>query len=82
MITYEDQEWVYDRGANPAIRQPVEYRHDLKTIVNGLIAAGFSIRQLADDSDMNSNANAAPGSWEHYTAFAPPWLTILSSFGE
>lgn len=23
-------------------------------------------------------AKADPGSWDHYTAFAPPWLSILS----
>lgn len=77
-ITYEDQDWVYDRGTGPEIERPVEYRHNLATIVNGLAAAGFSIRQLSDSSDMHPDAQAVPGSWDHYTAFAPPWLSILS----
>lgn len=77
-ITYEDQEWVYDRGTDLEIRKPVEYRHNLGTIVNELVAAGFSVRGLSDSSDMHPDAQAAPGSWEHYTAFAPPWISILS----
>jgi hypothetical protein len=77
-ITYEDQDWVYDRGTAPAIQQPVEYRHTLATIVNELAAAGFSIRQLSDDLDMEPDEQATPGSWEHYTAFAPPWLSICA----
>jgi len=77
-ITYEDQDWVYDRGTAPAIQQPIEYRHTLATIVNELVAAGFSIRQLSDNLDMHPDEQATPGSWEHYTAFAPPWLSILS----
>jgi hypothetical protein len=30
------------------------------------------------DSVARYNQQATPGSWEHYTAFAPPWLSILS----
>jgi ubiquinone/menaquinone biosynthesis C-methylase UbiE len=77
-ITYEDQDWVYDRGTGPAIQQPVEYRHNLATVINELIGAGFSIRQLSDNLDMHPDTQAKPGSWEHYTAYAPPWLSILS----
>jgi SAM-dependent methyltransferase len=77
-VTYEDQDWVYDRGTAPPIQQPVEYRHTLGTVVNELTAAGFSIQQLSDGLDMHPDERAAPGSWEHYTAFTPPWLCILS----
>lgn len=77
-ITYDDQEWVYDHEANSVPHKPVEYRHNLCTVVNELVAAGFSIRRLSDDTDMHSDSEADPGSWNHYTAFAPPWLSILA----
>lgn len=78
VITYDDQDWVYDREANAGIQRPVEYRHNLCTVVNELVAAGFAIRQLSDNTDMHSDLAADPGSWNHYTAFAPPWLSILA----
>jgi SAM-dependent methyltransferase len=78
-VTYDDQDWVYDRGSNAQIQGPIEYRHDLAAIVNGLIDLGFSIRHVSDNADMHPDADAAPGSWDHFVAFAPPWLTILAS---
>lgn len=77
-ITYEDQDWVYDRNAHATIQKPIEYRHNLSTIVNALISVGFTIRHLSDNLDMHSDPNADPGSWNHFTAYAPPWLCILA----
>ena len=77
-ITYTDQEWVYDRESNGAIEQPVEYRHNLATVINGLISEGFSIDHLSDSTDMNPDTGSKPGSWNHFVAYAPPWLTILA----
>lgn len=78
IITYDDQDWVYDRDSNTRIARPVEYRHTLSTVINGLIQAGFSIRYLSDTSDMHPDAQSEPGSWDHFVAFAPPWLSILA----
>ncbi|CAN5343622.1 class I SAM-dependent methyltransferase [soil metagenome] len=77
-ITYTDQEWVYDREGNASIEQPVEYRHNLATVINGLIDLGFSIRHLSDNTDIHPDGHAEPGSWDHFVAFAPPWLTLLA----
>ena len=77
-ITYTDQDWVYDRKNSDSIDQPVEYRHNLATVVNGLISEGFSIKHLSDTTDMNPDTNSEPGSWDHFVAYAPPWLTILA----
>lgn len=77
-ITYADQEWVYDRTEESEIQRPIEYRHNLCTIVNGLIASGFTIRHLSDNKDMHPDVSAEPGSWDHFISFAPPWLSILT----
>ena len=80
-ITYEDQDWVYDRDAHDApVQKPVEYRHTLGDLMNGLIEYGFVLRQVDDQMDMYPDANAEPGSWDHFVAFAPPWLRFLASY--
>ena len=77
-VTYDDQDWVYDRQSNDPIQKPVEYRHNLAAVVDGLIDLDFSIQHLSDNSDMHPDGTATPGSWDHFVAFAPPWLTILA----
>jgi hypothetical protein len=76
-ITYEDQDWVYTRDAstNP-VPAPREYRHTLSALVNGLIEEGFVIQHVSDSSDMHPDLNAEPGTWDHFVAYAPPWLAI------
>ncbi|HEY6541644.1 MAG TPA: class I SAM-dependent methyltransferase [Ktedonobacteraceae bacterium] len=77
-ITYKDQDWVYSRSENAgeAIPAPREYRHTLSTVVNGLVARGFVIRHLSDSLGMHPDAQAEPGTWDHFNAFAPPWLAV------
>jgi ubiquinone/menaquinone biosynthesis C-methylase UbiE len=79
-ISYDDQDWVYDRRTNEKIPNPIEYRHTLSSILNGLIENGFVISHVSDNRDMNSDLTAAPKTWEHLTAFAPPWLSLLAIF--
>lgn len=78
LITYDDQDWVYERTSKAQIAKPVEYRHTLSTVVNGLIELGFSIQHVSDSSDMHPDSNAEPESWDHFVAFAPPWLCFLA----
>jgi len=79
-ISYDDQDWVYDGEAHGKIPNPIEYRHTLSNVLNGLIETGFVISHVSDNCDMNSDATAAPKTWEHFTAFAPPWLSIWANF--
>jgi 2-polyprenyl-3-methyl-5-hydroxy-6-metoxy-1,4-benzoquinol methylase len=69
-----DPPWVSD-SSEPLLR-PREYRHKLSTLINGLIVQDFVIRHVSDSSDFCPDLNAEPGTWEHMTAFAPPWLTF------
>lgn len=79
-LTYEDQDWVYDREAHEKIQKPIEYRHTFSKVFNGLIENGFVIAHVSDERDLNADLNAEPKSWEHFTAFAPPWLSIWTIF--
>jgi hypothetical protein len=44
-----------------------------------LVGQGFVIRQVSDSTDFSSDPQAAPGTWEHFTAIAPPWLTFRTT---
>lgn len=78
-IVVPDEPWVYDRSDRPEpIPPPREYRHTLSAIVDGLTSVGFVIFHLAEHT--HSDLEAAPGSWEHFTTRAPPWLTFWTRY--
>ena len=77
-VTYDDQEWVYHRRPGSEVPRPVEYRHNLSTVINGLADRGFRILHFSDSQDMHPDASGGPGTWDHYVAFMPPWFTFLT----
>jgi SAM-dependent methyltransferase len=83
-IESEDEAWVYRRsegeGAAPSIPTLREYRHTLGSVVNGLAEYGFSIRRLNELSGIYPDADAAPGTWDHFVSVAPPWLVVLCEY--
>jgi ubiquinone/menaquinone biosynthesis C-methylase UbiE len=80
-ITYEDQEWVYDRSTSgTAIPPPREFRHTLSTLINGLAEQGFIIQHVSDYSSFNPDPNAEPGTWNHFVSVAPPWLGFWATY--
>lgn len=79
-ITYDDQEWVYDKTESEPIPRPKEFRHTLSDLVNGLISSGFVIQHLSDTANFHPDINEEPTDWEHFTAFAPPWLSFWSDY--
>jgi SAM-dependent methyltransferase len=80
-ITYEDEIWIY-RGENPdePIRKCKEYRHTLSTLVNGLIEQGFLVLSLREQNLGTPNVEAEPGTSEHFTSIAPPWLIFWTTY--
>lgn len=72
--------WTVEQdGAPPkVVPSPHEFVHTLSTMVNTLAANHFVIRRarehIADQTDV------APGSWEHSTSIAPPYLTFWSVY--
>src|SRR5215217_2381546 len=79
-LAIDDPNWVYDRSSGPVIPPSQEYRHRLSTLINGLVAAGFTLTHLDDTVDVPADPTATPGSWEHFTAVAPPWLALTSVY--
>ena len=81
-ITYPDQGWVYDTDdldANP-VPPPVEYRHTLSHLINGLASNGFSLTRLREVTAINASPDADPGTWDHFTAILPPWLNFRAEY--
>jgi SAM-dependent methyltransferase len=81
-VAAEDEDWVYSgaRGERPHIPAPREYRHTLGTLINGLAGRGFVLRHVEEFKDMHPDPQAEPGSWQHLTAVAPPWLALWSVY--
>jgi len=79
-IIVDDPRWDVDPGDGniKRIRGPREFRHTLGTLINGLIECGFVI--LGVWEDLSGNPDAKPGSWDHFTSIAPPWMTYLTSY--
>jgi ubiquinone/menaquinone biosynthesis C-methylase UbiE len=77
-LTYPDQAWVH--SSSTPIPPPREFRHTLSALVNGLLAAGFVLEHLSDITDFYPDPQAEPGTWDHFTAYAPPWLNFWARY--
>lgn len=78
-INHPDEPWVYSReAAARSIPEPKEFRHALSTIFNGLVERGFVPEHVSEHT--HSMPHAVPGSWEHFTSIAPPWLDIWTAY--
>jgi SAM-dependent methyltransferase len=80
-IVRADEPWVF-RGEAPAqaVASSREYRHTLSTLVNGLADNGFVITHLEEEALGGGDPAAAPGSDEHWSAIAPPWLRFWTRY--
>ncbi len=76
-IEYQDEVWVYDRDQHGEVPPPVEYRHTLEQLTSGLSANGFFIQCIQEIMAYDASMDAEPGTWNHFTAVLPPWLTFL-----
>lgn len=54
------------------VPSPREFRHTLPTLLNGLAEHG--LRLLRCWQGQQGDPDADPGSWEHFEAYAGPWL--------
>jgi SAM-dependent methyltransferase len=80
-IRYADEPWVF-LGEIPQekIDGPVEYRHTLGTLINGLIEQGFVLLRAIEERFGGADFNAEPGTFEHFTAVAPYWLQFWAVY--
>jgi SAM-dependent methyltransferase len=79
-IVFDDPYWTFagNQGQPMRVKGPHEFRHSLSSIVNGLVAHGFML--LGTWEELSGVPDAAPGTWEHFKAIAPPWLTFWASY--
>ena len=77
-IVTPDPEWVYARSQKPlpAAREARFYRHTLSSTLNSLLALGFSLLHFSDSKHIHPNSDAKPGTWDHFVAYAPPYLAL------
>jgi SAM-dependent methyltransferase len=77
-ILFEDTHW--DVGEQ-RVEGPREFNHSLSTLVNTLVKHDFVVRGLWEDAESSkADLNAAPGSWEHFIAIAPPFMIIVATY--
>lgn len=71
--------WNVERpdGSRVRVDGPRQWRHALSTLVNELVARGLAIDGIWESASGDLDAEA--GSWEHYKAIAPPWLTLWTT---
>lgn len=64
-------------GSKVRVDGPRQWRHALSTLVNELVARGFCIDGVWES--LTGDADAEAGTWDHYKAIAPPWLTFWTT---
>ncbi len=57
-------------GSQVRLPSPHEFRHTLSTVLNTLVGNGFTFLGLWEYKQREENP--APGTWPHFTQFAPP----------
>jgi ubiquinone/menaquinone biosynthesis C-methylase UbiE len=72
-VTTADAAWV---AGGRAVEPAIEYRQTLEAVINGLIDSGFRITHLDEGTETNPDPRATPGSWDHFNAIVPPWLSF------
>lgn len=75
-----DTPWSFEdeSGQTVSITAPRAFRHTLGRVVNGLAGLGFNLIALYEHIEWNPDG--APGSWDHFTHIAPPWLNLFFAF--
>lgn len=80
-IAYQDPDWVYVREpVEKPIPGPQEFRQTLSTLINGLIQSGYHLQRLEEVVAVEANADAEPGTWDHFSAVMPPWLMLWATY--
>jgi ubiquinone/menaquinone biosynthesis C-methylase UbiE len=79
-VTFGSSCWTFEDvdGTPRQVEGPKEFRHTLSTLVNGMIEQGFVLLGVWEGE--LGDPKAEPGSWEHFKAVAPPYLTFWASY--
>ena len=73
-----DPDWVYARSSKPLpeVREARLYRHTLANTLNNLLGLGFTLAHVSDSKHIHPDTNSEPGTWDHFVAYAPPYLAL------
>lgn len=73
---FQSPNWTVEteNGERVEVEGPREFRHTMRTFLNGLIDSGFVIRHFSEHRTWDENPE--PGTWEHYKLVSPPYLTL------
>jgi len=55
---------------------PIEFRHHMSEIFNGLIDLGVAIQHVEEDPQHRTDTNPSPGSWAHYLTYLPAFAVV------
>ena len=79
-LEFADSLWTFtdDKGNEQAVEGPHEFMHTYSMMVNTLIQSGFVI--LAMEEWPEGDAQADPGSWDHFVTILPPFVTVAAVF--
>lgn len=77
-IKTDDPNWNFQdlEGKTVKTAAPQEFKLTLSTVFNTLIEKGFLILRFEEHE--GGDFDSKPGTWDHYTAVAPPWLHLWS----
>ena len=78
-FTAPDWVWTDENGTETRLAGPDEFNHGLSTVVNGIIQRGFDILGMWEDMKF-ADKTAEGGTWSHFLAIAPPYLTIWAQY--
>ena len=75
-MVFEDDAWDVDAGDGEVqrVEGPREFNHMLSSVVNGLIQRNLMLLGIWEDQ--SGEFEAEPGSWDHFKAILPPYLTV------
>ena len=79
LLETPDAAWV---AGGRVVEPPREYRQTLETVINGLVDEGFRITHLDEGLHTDPDPHATPGTWDHFNAVVPPWLTFWAVRGQ
>ncbi len=79
-LEFDDPYWEVwqEDGTFQRVKGPKEFRHTLSTLINGMVECGFAI--LGTWEEDSGDTRAEPGTWDHFTSIAPPFLTFWAAF--
>ena len=78
-VTERGETWDFADadGREHVVEGPVEFRHSVERVINLCISEGLTITGFYEE--VGTDPDPPPGSFEHFTRVAPPWLVVRAA---